>query len=131
MFLVFAYHIVVLHIVPDFTKWSVLEFIFVFSYTYVRNPVWIETTVWLVLLYICNTVIHRKLQKVVYMTKIDVQKKGRRAIRDTKWGSVHKYLCSVWSNVIVDCMEKWSKFLVCVLNISTQIEMTMWLIYGI
>jgi hypothetical protein len=131
MFLDLAYHIVVLHIVPDYTKWSVLEFIFVFSYTYVRNPVWIETTMWLVLLYISHSVIHRKLQNVVYMTKIDVQKKRGGAIRGTKWSSVHTYLCSVWSNVIVDCMEKWSKFLVCVLNISTQIEMTMWLIYGI
>jgi hypothetical protein len=35
MFLDLAYHIVFLHIVPDFTKWRVLEFIFVFSYTYV------------------------------------------------------------------------------------------------
>ena len=45
MFLDLAYHIVFIHIVPDFTKWSVLEFIFVFSYTYVRTLVWIETTV--------------------------------------------------------------------------------------
>ena len=75
MFLDLAYHIVVLHIVTDFTQWSVLEFIFVFSYTYVRNPVWIETTVWLVLLYICHTVIQRKLQNVVYMNKKSMFKK--------------------------------------------------------
>ena len=41
---------------------------------HVRNPVWIETTLWL---YICHPVIHRKLQNVVYMKKkIDVKKKG-------------------------------------------------------
>jgi hypothetical protein len=41
---------------------------------YVRNPAWIETTV---RLYICHTVIHRKLQNGVYMKKkIDVKKKG-------------------------------------------------------
>jgi hypothetical protein len=33
---------------------------------HVRNPAWMETTVWLYLLYICHTVIHRKLQNVVY-----------------------------------------------------------------
>ena len=33
------------------------------------------TTVWLFLLYICHTVIHRKLQNVVYMKKIDVKEK--------------------------------------------------------
>jgi hypothetical protein len=45
MLLDLAYHIVFLHNVPDFAKWRVLEFIFVFSYTHVRTPVWIETTV--------------------------------------------------------------------------------------
>jgi hypothetical protein len=40
-----------------------------FICSYVWNPVWIETTVWLFLLYICHTVIHRKLQNVVYMKK--------------------------------------------------------------
>jgi hypothetical protein len=40
----------------------------------VRNPAWIETTV---RLYICHTVIHRKLQNGVYMKKkIHVKKKG-------------------------------------------------------
>ena len=34
-----------------------------------QNPVWIETTVWLFLLYKCHTVIHRRLQNVVYMKK--------------------------------------------------------------
>ena len=61
----------------------------------------------------------------VHEKKIDVQKKGGGGIRGTKYGPVHKYLCSVWSNVIVDCTEKCSKFPLCVLNISTQIEMTM------
>ena len=42
----------------------------------VRNPVWIETTVWLFLLYICHTVIHKKLQNVVYMKNIDVKNGG-------------------------------------------------------
>ena len=36
---------------------------------HVRNPAWIETTVWLYLLYICHTVIHRKLQNVVYTAR--------------------------------------------------------------
>ena len=45
MLLDLAYHIVFLHNVPDFAKLRVLEFIFVFSYTHVRTPVWIETTV--------------------------------------------------------------------------------------
>ena len=46
---------------------------------YVRNPAWIETTVCLYLLYICHTVIHRKLQNVVYMKKkIDVIKKKKK-----------------------------------------------------
>ena len=42
---------------------------YLLSYTYVRNPIWIETTVRLFLLYICHTVIHRKLKNVVYMKK--------------------------------------------------------------
>jgi hypothetical protein len=53
---------------------AICDFQTIFSY--VRNPVWIETTVWLFLLYICHTVIHRKLQNVVYMKKkIDVKKR--------------------------------------------------------
>ena len=46
-----------------------IVFIVDMSYYYVRKPAWIETTVWLYLLYICHTVIHRKLQNVVYMKK--------------------------------------------------------------
>jgi hypothetical protein len=38
-------------------------------YAYVRNPVWIETAVLLFFLYICHTVIHRKLQKVHVILK--------------------------------------------------------------
>ena len=50
---------------------------YLLSYIHVRNPVWIETTVCLYLLYICHPVIHRELQNVVYMKKkIDVQEKG-------------------------------------------------------
>ena len=60
---------------------------YLLSYIHVRNPVWIETTVCLYLLYICHPVIHRELQNVVYMNKkIDVQEKGG-------GGPVHKYLC--------------------------------------
>ena len=51
---------------------------------HVRNPVWIETTVCLYLLYICHPVIHRELQNVVYMKKKSMfKKKGE--------GPVHKY----------------------------------------
>ena len=50
---------------------------YLLSYIHVRNPVWIETTVCLYLLYICHPVIYRELQNVVYMKKkIDVQEKG-------------------------------------------------------
>jgi hypothetical protein len=42
---------------------------YLLSYIHVRNPVWIETTVCLYLLYICHPVIHRELQNVVYMKK--------------------------------------------------------------
>ena len=55
--------------------------IYLLSYIHVRNPVWIETTVCLYLLYICHPVIHRELQNVVYMKKkIDVQEKGGRIL---------------------------------------------------
>ena len=49
---------------------------YLLPYTYIRNPIWIETTVWLFLLYICHTVIHRKLQNVAYMKKKSMLKKG-------------------------------------------------------
>jgi hypothetical protein len=38
---------------------------YLLAYTYVRIPVWIETTVWLFLLYICHTVIHRKFIRII------------------------------------------------------------------
>jgi hypothetical protein len=64
------------------------------SCIYVRNPLWIETTVWLYLLYICHTVIHRKLQNVVYMKIKSMLKKRGGAIRGTIGYPVHKYLCT-------------------------------------
>jgi hypothetical protein len=48
-------------------KQSRVTYLLSYTYRYVRNLVWIETTVWLFLLYICHTVIHRKLQNVEYM----------------------------------------------------------------
>ena len=42
---------------------------------HVRNPVWIETTVCLYVLYICHPVIRRELQNVVYMKKKSMFKK--------------------------------------------------------
>ena len=48
---------------------------YLLSYIHVRNPVWIETTVCLYLLYICPPVIHRELQNVVYMKKKSMFKK--------------------------------------------------------
>jgi hypothetical protein len=35
----------------------------------------LKIEIWFLLLYICHTVIHRKLKNVVYMKKIDVKKK--------------------------------------------------------
>ena len=64
------------------------------SLIHVRNPVCIETTLCLYLLYICHPVIHRELQNVLYMKKnrrkkkIDVQEKKKGE------GPVHKYLCN-------------------------------------
>ena len=65
---------------------------YLLSYTYVRNPVWIETTVRLFLLYICHTVIHRKLQNVVYMKKKSMLKKRGDGQSEAPKGPVHKYL---------------------------------------
>ena len=53
----------------------------VFNYIIIyhaRNPAWIKTIVWLYLLYICHTVIHRKLQNVVYMKKSRCTKKKKK-----------------------------------------------------
>ena len=58
---------------------------YLLSDIHVRNPVWIETTVCLYLLYICHPVIHRELQNVVYMNK-------NRCSRKRGEGPVHKYL---------------------------------------
>ena len=61
---------------------------------YVRNAVWIETTVWLFLLYI-----HRKLQNVVYMKKKSTLKKnGGWAIRGTI-GSCPQVPVLLWCSV--------------------------------
>jgi hypothetical protein len=55
------------------TEYKNIDYVIAHRYLInVRNPAWIETTVWLYLLYtgICHTVIHRKLQNVVYMKKM-------------------------------------------------------------
>jgi hypothetical protein len=52
---------------------------------HVRNPAWIETTVWLYLLYICHTVIHRKLHNVVYMKKSRCSKKKKNILWRSFW----------------------------------------------
>ena len=59
---------------PNVNKEEWLTFYLLY---HVRNLAWIETTVWLYLLYICHTVIHRKLQNVVYMNKKSMFKKKR------------------------------------------------------
>jgi hypothetical protein len=59
---------------------------YLLSYIHVRNPVWIETTVCLYLLYICHPVIHRELQNVVYMNKKSMfKKKGEVPVQKYLW----------------------------------------------
>ena len=75
---------------------------YLLSYIHVRNPVWIETTVCLYLLYICHTVIYRKLQIVVYMKKkIDVQEKGGRVLSTSTCENI-KYVKVIFKVYISD-----------------------------